>query len=233
MAKKRALLFIKVNPAGNEAAWNEWYDHKHIPDRLKIKGFLSARRFLNYEDKAGIFTKGEPKYLTLYELADSNVLKSEAFKKLIEAEASLPPDSFEALSRNQPTFRRGIYEQIFPVDEEYQPPSSRYLLIAEQEIPAQYEEEFNAYYNTEHIPAINQVPGFLTARRFKLSMEFPPVPDNKAIRPYITVYDVQDEEVFATEVFKRQSASPWQRRMVSIYAQRLILFYRRVVPKSK
>ena len=61
MSKKRALNMVRVDPpVEREEEWNEWYNTKHIPDRMAVPGFLFARRFIAIE--------GEPKYLTLYDL---------------------------------------------------------------------------------------------------------------------------------------------------------------------
>lgn len=47
--------------AGREAEYNQWYDHRHIPDVLAVPGFVSARRFAaNNEDGR--------QYLALYEM---------------------------------------------------------------------------------------------------------------------------------------------------------------------
>lgn len=40
------LWLVLTNPApGKEAAYNEWYDGRHVADTLAIPGFLSARRY--------------------------------------------------------------------------------------------------------------------------------------------------------------------------------------------
>ncbi|MFC1964251.1 hypothetical protein ACFLV1_02595 [Chloroflexota bacterium] len=231
MPKKRALMLVKIDPPPEkEREWNDWYNGKHAPDRLKVPGFLFARRFVNLSDKAGIFTKGEPKYLTLYDLTSAEVLKSEAFLNLREREKILPQDSFEVFTNNHPHLSWGAYEQAYPEDDNYQPPSSQYLLLAEHELPRQYEEEYHAFYNTEHIPAITKVPGFLTARRFVLTEKFPTLPDRKSIRRYLTIFDIAKGDFFTTPEFERYRTSPWTSRMQSKFTQRLLLLYERIWP---
>jgi hypothetical protein len=66
-------LFIWTDIAPEEEdAFNDWYEHEHMPDRvLKIPGFLSGRRF--------VATSGAPKYLALYEMTSPDVLWSEPY----------------------------------------------------------------------------------------------------------------------------------------------------------
>ena len=50
MTQKKALLFVKLDPPRErENEWNDWYNDKHVADRLAIPGFLSARRFTKIE----------------------------------------------------------------------------------------------------------------------------------------------------------------------------------------
>ena len=74
MTKKRALLMVMLDPpVEKEVEWNEWYDTNHIVSRLALPGYLFGRRFIAID--------GEPKYLTLYDLADVSVTNSEAHFK--------------------------------------------------------------------------------------------------------------------------------------------------------
>ena len=41
------------------------------------------------------------------------------------------------------------------------------LLMVYCEVPAKYEEEFNAWYNEEHIPERLSIPGVLSAARYQ------------------------------------------------------------------
>ena len=85
------------------------------------------------------------------------------------------------------------------------------LLVALMAIPAVSDEEFNDWYNTEHVPERMSVPGFLAARRFKgLDAEI----------PYLCLYDLESTAVLKTESYFQSSArpllgrgSPWSARL--------------------
>jgi hypothetical protein len=72
MTPSTHLLIWADIPADHEAAFNEWYNREHAPDRvLGIPGFIQARRFVAVE--------GAPKYVALYEVTGPEVFKNEAY----------------------------------------------------------------------------------------------------------------------------------------------------------
>ncbi|MER2537026.1 MAG: hypothetical protein ABTQ31_17885 [Rhizobiaceae bacterium] len=69
------MVWTDLAAEADEAAFNEWYQREHIPDRVKgIDGFLAARRFSAID--------GGPRYLTLYELGSEDVLTSPSYLRL-------------------------------------------------------------------------------------------------------------------------------------------------------
>lgn len=55
-----------ANPA-DEAEWNAWYDHSHVPNLVRVPGYLSGARFrVKPDPRFGDKVMG-PKYLALYE----------------------------------------------------------------------------------------------------------------------------------------------------------------------
>lgn len=73
-----AILIVWTDiPADIEAAFNDWYDREHLPDRVgRMPGFLRGRRYVNTNPV------GAPKYLTCYDLASAEVMLSDAHKAL-------------------------------------------------------------------------------------------------------------------------------------------------------
>src|SRR5438067_11317252 len=72
--KRRGLLLTMTEPpAAMEEEFNAWYDAEHLPERLAIPGFRSARRWV------AEVAPGEGKYLATYELDGPGVLQSPAY----------------------------------------------------------------------------------------------------------------------------------------------------------
>jgi hypothetical protein len=62
------------------------------------------------------------------------------------------------------------------------------------DVEPEYEEEFNRWYNEEHVPERLNCPGFLTARRF-VAIEGSP--------KYLALYDLQSPDVLQSEDYKK------------------------------
>lgn len=83
-----------------------------------------------------------------------------------------------------------------------------FLLVLMQPPPA-FEDEFNAWYDTEHVPERVAVPGFLSGRRYVCIDGHP---------KYLAMYDMTEEGVLETEGYLRVAgdrASPWTKRVTS------------------
>ncbi len=80
---REVLLIVRfdVEPA-QEDAWNEWYTQVHLPEALAVPGVLEAsgRRFVKAEGGGPRYFG--PKYMTLYRLADPNVVQSEPWLQM-------------------------------------------------------------------------------------------------------------------------------------------------------
>jgi hypothetical protein len=72
-----------------------------------------------------------------------------------------------------------------------------------------FEEEFNAWYDTEHLPERMAVPGFEAARRYVCMSRS---------RSYLAVYDIESYGVLESEAYLAVSfdrSSPWTKRVTS------------------
>lgn len=70
MTHRGLLLTMTEPPAAMDEEFNAWYDDEHLPERLAITGFRSARRWV--ADVA----PGDGRYLATYELHSPQVLTS-------------------------------------------------------------------------------------------------------------------------------------------------------------
>ena len=125
----KAMLQVKiaVEPSWVEE-WDRWMDEEHIPERMVLPGFLSARRFVTTVDSTPAQQGGEgagspapgqapPRltaereysHLTMYEMEDERVLTSEAY-------LALRTTTSERTRRNAAHMRsvRSVYLQHFP-----------------------------------------------------------------------------------------------------------------------
>jgi len=83
------------------------------------------------------------------------------------------------------------------------------LLLVLMQPPPTLEDEFNAWYDTEHIPERLAVPGFETGIRYVCISGAP---------KYMAIYDVVNPDVLSSPDYLRVSfdnASPWTKRVTS------------------
>ncbi|NEI72463.1 hypothetical protein GR212_23060 [Rhizobium lusitanum] len=82
------------------------------------------------------------------------------------------------------------------------------MLIVTTNPPADFEEELNAWYDTDHIAERLAVPGFETGRRFVM-IGLP--------RRYLALYDVEAIDVFRSPAYlavSGENVTPWTRRVI-------------------
>jgi hypothetical protein len=87
-------------------------------------------------------------------------------------------------------------------------PNTGFLLVLMQP-PMALEEEFNAWYDTEHVPERLALPGFEAARRY-ICVEGSP--------RYLAMYDLATPDAVHTREYQAVSGdhfSPWTRRVTS------------------
>ncbi|MBI2871785.1 MAG: hypothetical protein HYY00_01175 [Chloroflexi bacterium] len=80
------------------------------------------------------------------------------------------------------------------------------LLMVWADVPADKEEEFNRWYNEEHIGDLLAIPGVLSAARYVAVKGGP---------KYLAYYELESPAVWDSEAFQkfRNNPSPWAKRM--------------------
>ena len=73
------------------------------------------------------------------------------------------------------------------------------IFLVYADIDPKHEEEFNAWYNTEHLPELLSLPGFLDAARY---MAY------KGVPKYLAVYELESAEALKTAEFQKWRANP-------------------------
>ncbi len=85
------LVMADVKDPAKEAEWNAWYDHSHVPNLVRIPGYLAGARFrVRRDPRFGDKPMG-PKYLALYEWEGPHCVAdlTDPEKMLPEAKAEL------------------------------------------------------------------------------------------------------------------------------------------------
>ncbi len=170
-----------------EDEFNDWYDTEHIPERQRVPGFLVCQRWIGADNpKQSVAT---------YDLENVSVLQGPGYQAI--GGENLSPWSKRVTARVQRLVRfEG--DQILPGDKA-SPENAGGLLLVGMTPAAAVETAFNAWYDTEHIPALGRVPGVLGARRFRAGTSSGP--------QYVALYHLAAPEVVTGPEWKQASES--------------------------
>lgn len=124
---------------------------------------------------------------------------------MIEAPAAdmtvLPKDLWSSCTA--PPAHEWVLEQIRPGDRP-SPPEAGGVCISAMDVDPAIDDEFNEWYNEEHMPLMDSVPGTLSARRFRATSGLP---------GYVSVYHLESPEVYKQRSWYEANQTPWIRRM--------------------
>lgn len=209
MSNAMGLLVAGFNYAAvAEDEFNDWYDTEHIPERNRISGFLTAQRWIGAEDpKISIAT---------YDLENLDVLYSPPYRAI--ARENLSPWSKRMVRKCQRICRFEA-EQILPGDRS-SPENAEGMLLFAMNVAPEAEAEFNAWYDTEHIPRLAAVPGCLSARRFR---------SREGTQRYIALYHLASPEIPASKAWEQAAVTPWTLKIRPLTRDRLRIVLRRYV----
>lgn len=97
------VVTMDVDPE-DEAEFNKWYNEQHLPERMEIPGYVSARRF-KLEEGDGALT-----YLCIWELEDGSPLQSQMYRE----QNADPTALYQRVNQTIKARTRGLYRQIYP-----------------------------------------------------------------------------------------------------------------------
>jgi hypothetical protein len=203
----RGILIAAFDFAGaHEDEFHDWYDLEHLPERQRVPGFRACERWIG---------TANPKYaIATYELDGIDVLRSPAYLGIAHENLSVWSKRVTAMCQRLLRFEG---EQILPGDQDA-PHEAPAVLLNAMNISPEREDEFNEWYDTEHIPALAAVPGTLCARRFKARAGSP---------RYVALYHLASPEVPESQAWKQAANTSWTERLRPHFRDHLRIVSRR------
>ena len=74
------------------------------------------------------------------------------------------------------------------------------IFLVYTDVESKHEDEFNDWYNTEHLPELLAVPGILAAARYEAVKGGP---------KYLAAYEIENTGVLETPEFRNRPRTPW------------------------
>ncbi|MBV9577736.1 MAG: hypothetical protein JO057_04000 [Chloroflexi bacterium] len=178
-------------PSEFDEEFNAWYNTEHVPERIGVPGFLTARRYV---------VEGTPgRYMAHYDLADLSVLHSEPYASISRGPSAWTRRIGSKLAENI----RNEYELVQSIGEAPAEPAP-YALLVRIETAPEDDAELNAWYEQDHLGALQGVPGCYRARRFRATVGSP---------RYLAMYEFSNGEVSTSDAWRSAGASDWTLRM--------------------
>jgi hypothetical protein len=201
----KGLLFAAFDfSTAHEDEFHDWYDNEHVPERLRVPGFINAERWIGIEN---------PKiHVATYDLDSPTVLASPAYRA-VGGENQTPWT--RRVTGMCKRIMRYQGEQILPGDITA-PAGAAALLVASMNVDPAAESEFNEWYNAEHLPQLGAVPGVRSARRYRAT-------DTGSERRYLALYHLQDSGVSRSDAWSKAAGTPWTERMRPHFRDMLVL----------
>jgi len=172
--------------------FHDWYDLEHLPEREAVPGFGACRRWIGGGGNQSVAT---------YDLDTVEVLDSAPYRAI--ARGNLSVWSKRVTGQCQRLLR---FEGVLIGNEDAAAPAvARGLLVNAMNVAPEHEEEFNAWYDEEHLPGLRAVPGTLNAWRYRGR-------PGSAHR-YVAIYYLSDSAVAGSDAWKAAAESEWTERM--------------------
>jgi len=185
-----------------EDEFNEWYDNHQIPIRMEVPGFISARRYRDPD---------RPNYLAVYEITGTKVLESPEYMKV----RNQPNARTAWMLANMLDTARYLGNEISDqqrgggADDSLDAPI---LYAVYFSVPDERVEDFNRWYEEEHVPMLLKCESWLRVRRFDI-YEADPQPWTHLSLHYLADMSALDSPERAaartTDRYKRLAEEPW------------------------
>lgn len=209
-----ALITVWLDVAPErEEEFNDWYQLEHIPQVVGLPGFVSGRRYK--ADDAPL------KYLAWYDTADESVETGPDFQRIVSHPTpwSQRMRRFYGENRERMNFR--LMCDVGRVPEQDTP----WLYIVHTDIPGHIVDEYNAWYDKEHLPRLVSVPGVVRARRYAAVTASGP--------KYLTAYELTDRDAFESPAGLQARKTPWTAKMRSLFQNTRRRMCRLILPSVR
>jgi hypothetical protein len=196
--KGQAVLFSEMIPDPSFAdRFHHWYDTHHIPVRMACDGFVSAQRYSR---------QGDGGFLAVYEMDDINVLSSDAYKVI----KNNPSEETAWMLKNVTGFTRylgGETSVVSAAEQAHTPMDAPVLYAVQFNIPSEHHDDFNGWYDTDHIPLLMQSRDWLMVRRMRIADGVP--------GPYthLALHYLRDARALQSPEREAARNTPWRNRL--------------------
>lgn len=197
MGPANGLIAVWLDVAADrEEEFNAWYDLEHLAQVVALPGFVSGRRYRC--DDAPL------KYLAWYDTADDRVEAGPDFQRLVAEPTPWSRRIRTFYGKRRERFNFRLMRDVGRVAAQDTP----WLYLVHTDIPDHIVDEYNEWYDKEHLPRLVTVPGVVRARRYASASGSP---------RYLTAYELTDRDAFESPEGLKARKTPWTEKMRSLF----------------
>ena len=157
---KAAVLFSEMTPDPSwEGEFHTWYDTEHIPLRMAVPGFRSARRY-SADDGRG--------FLAVYEMDSPQVLQSATYGEVKNKPSELTARMLRDVSGFTRYTTTEFSEHVQGGLDASAALDAPFLYSVFFTVPKSSTDLFDAWYEEDHIPILMECEDWLMVRRFDI-----------------------------------------------------------------
>lgn len=215
------MVMIDVEPSSIEMAFNAWYNDEHVPELLRVPGFLSGARFRAMH--------GGPKYVAMYRLADLSALDEPLFHQARPAHRDSTPATKQMWTHIR-NLRRGIYRRLANT-----PPAARadrnwarFLLLAGLDIAPELDAAFQDWLVGQYLPGLAAAEGVLGASGYQLDPRSTDHSD--APGRYLLLHDLANANAGDAAAWLSAPGAPWAENLANPTYAAPRMLYERLYP---
>ena len=211
-----AVLYALTTPHEDQSDsdFNDWYDNVHAPSRAGCPGVHHVSRWIATDDKT-------PSWLATYELDDVSALQTDAYKRARENDGDDESTMFSDLSRR---VYRILSDKRADGYATYcgsgQARAMTHVALQPDKTGSEMgDEEFNRWYEEEHVPLLSKCPGWLRSTRWELVDEMDPRTGEKhtdQVAKFLACHEWEDADaVYTSPEFEHAVTTPWRTKVMA------------------
>lgn len=209
------LITVRLDtPAQYDEEFNDWYNLEHVQQLTAMPGFVRTRRYF--------CETSDIRYLAWYETTDDSVEAGPHFQSIVREPTpwSLRLRKLYGDKRERMNFRLMCEVGGMPA------PDAPWMYIVHTDIPDHIVDEYNTWYDKEHLPRCVGIPGVLRARRY-MSVA---CTSGNAGPKYLTAYELTGPDVWESPAAQIARKTPWTEKMRSLFSNTRRALYKLVTP---
>lgn len=210
-SKGLLLVFADLTPLISESEFNDWYDNEHVPLRIALPFFHSATRLIAADNQS-------PSWAAAYDLSSLEALSLPDYAKL-----ALERSEREKNVLGKVKLERNMYELMESAPKTVKDGHSSaalkqgtlFILVSFDPSNEETEAELHRFYDTEHVPLLAKVPGWLRSRRFMLK-ESGTSGDKETYKTppkFLAIHEYDNPNAMDTAEYKEATSTPWRNKV--------------------